>query len=357
VSRVIAMYLPQFHPIPENDAWHGIGFTEWTNVTRVRPLFRGHYQPHLPADLGFYDLRLPETRRAQAALARQYGISAFCYYHYWFSGKVLLERPLQEVLASGEPDFPFLVCWANGSWTRTWNIHDNGVLLEQRYSAEDDREHIRWLMPYLRDPRYVTVRGRPVVIVYRAGLLPDPRETAAIWNEEAKRAGLPGLYLMRFESNFKGETGDPTEFGFDAAAEFQPYIDLAGKPDPQWAGPLRRFTGAFGRHHIRDYRVLVKNSLARKSASYKRYPCVTPSWDNSARRAAHSARIWRHSTPDVYREWLQETLRRFVPFGQDEDFVIINAWNEWAEGNHLEPDLKWGRAYLEATQAAIAGAR
>lgn len=357
VARLLALYLPQYHPIPENDAWWGKGFTEWTNVARARPQFPGHYQPHLPGELGFYDLRAPETRAAQAKLAREYGISGFCYYHYWFHGKLLLERPLKEVLESGEPDFPFCMCWANENWTRTWSGGEDQLLMRQRYSEADHVEHIRWLVPYMKDRRYIKVQDRPVFLVYRASQIDRLREATDTWRSTARQAGLPGLYLIRFESNHAGEAGDPTELGFDAAAEFQPRT--SGPLLPRWLpGPLRRIApGMYRRNHVRDYRSLVEGALARPRVSYKRYPCVTPGWDNSARRQAQAARIWVRSTPAAYERWLRTTLDRFRTLGVDEDFVFVNAWNEWAEGNHLEPDQKWGRAYLEATRRAVQSAR
>jgi lipopolysaccharide biosynthesis protein len=356
MPRLLAIYLPQFHPIPENDEWWGKGFTEWTNVTKARPLFRGHYQPRLPGELGFYDLRLPETRAAQADLARTHGIYGFIYYHYWFSGRLLLERPMREVLESGKPDFPFCICWANHNWNRTWTGETEEVLLEQRYSPEDDREHIRWLLPYLKDRRYVTVQGKPVVFIYRAELIGHLAETARIWREEAAAAGLPGLYLSWMESNHPRSTQDLTLSGLDAATEFQPRTGIAGAPMPVFLrGSLRALAPkAFQKHNVRKYSRLVSGALTRPSATYKRFPCVMPGWDNSPRRAPRlRANIWIDSTPELYERWLRGTLNRFRPFGPDEDFVILNAWNEWAEGNYLEPDQRWGRSYLEATRRAL----
>ena len=225
--RLIAFYLPQFHPIPENDQWWGPGFTEWTNVTRARPLFRGHQQPHLPSDLGFYDLRLPEARQAQADLAREYGISGFCYYHYWFSGRRLLERPFNEVLASREPDFPFCLCWANERWTRTWDGGEHCVLMDQTYSAEDDLAHIRWLCEAFRDPRYIRVEGRPLFLVYRLGTSQTPCGRHRSVREEALRQGLDDLFLCRVESHQDNRV-DPHLMGFDAAVEFVPEVSLLG---------------------------------------------------------------------------------------------------------------------------------
>lgn len=357
MARVLAFYLPQYHPIPENDAWWGKGFTEWTNVARARPLLRDHYQPHVPGELGYYDLRLPEVRIAQAALAREHGLFGFCYYHYWFNGKLLLERPLREVLETGTPDFPFCMCWANENWTRTWSGGADQILMQQRYSEEDHVNHVRWLAPYFKDPRYVKVRGLPVFLFYRAGQIDDGRAATEIWRREALRAGLPGLYLVRVESGHVGEQDvDPAGAGFDAAVEFQPRYGNSGPLKPMWLrGRLRALApGVYRRHHIREYARLVKGALARKPPPYKRFPCVTPGWDNSPRRPSREARIWLRSTPELYEHWLRETLCRFKPLGDDEDFVFVNAWNEWAEGNHLEPDQKWGRAYLEATRRAIA---
>jgi lipopolysaccharide biosynthesis protein len=349
------MYLPQFHPIPENDAWWGRGFTEWANVTKARPLFPDHYQPHLPSDLGFYDLRLPESREAQAALAKEHGISAFCYYHYWFNGKQLLERPFYDVLRSGQPSLPFCLCWANENWTRVWNGEDRDVLIEQRYSEDDDRAHIRALIEAFRDERYVRVAGKPVFLVYRVGRLPHPQRTAEVWRDEAVKAGLGDLYLVKVES-LSNDTATPASIGFDAAMEFQPAWGNIGWPRHRTrlgaiGSRLGLFSSAFQQHKIYDYEEVVDRMLARPTPPYLRFPCVTPMWDNSSRRTA-GATILRGSTPALYERWLRAVLDRFQPPSADEDFVFINAWNEWAEGNHLEPDLKWGTAYLEATRSA-----
>ena len=228
-AQLIAFYLPQFHPIPENDEWWGAGFTDWTNVAKARPLFRGHYQPHVPAELGYYDLRDADVRERQAELARAHGIAAFCYYHYWFGGRRLLRQPLDEVLASGRPDFPFCLCWANENWTRVWDGLSDNVLIGQTYSEDDDLQHIRWLARVFEDERYLRVDGKPLFAVYRARELPDPRATAQLWREEARRLGVGEIFLARVES-FHDEHDDPTEIGFDAAIEFQP--DMTNLPTP-----------------------------------------------------------------------------------------------------------------------------
>jgi len=236
-ARLIAFYLPQYHPIPENDCWWGKGFTEWTNVTKAQPLFAGHYQPHLPADLGFYDLRLPEARQAQVDLAREYGIYGFCYYHYWFNGRRLLERPLAEVLSSGEPDFPFCLCWANESWTKRWDGVEGTVLMEQRYTVEDDRAHLCWLAGVFRDQRYIRVGGKPLLLVYRATKMVNPLRTTSIWREEARKLGIGELYLCRVEC-FGNERVDPTTIGFDAGVEFQPdwlYLGTPLRQETRWS--------------------------------------------------------------------------------------------------------------------------
>jgi lipopolysaccharide biosynthesis protein len=355
-TPLIAFYLPQFHPIPENDAWWGKGFTEWTNVAKARPLFKGHYQPHLPTDLGFYDLRLPEAREAQAALARGYGIHGFCYYHYWFNGRQVLERPFQEVLSSGKPDFPFCLCWANENWTRRWDGLDQEILLKQQYSTEDDRRHIQALAPALRDARCIRVHGRPVFMVYRASRLPDPLRTTTVWREEAKRMGIGELHLCNVES-FHSEQGIALKFGFDAAVEFAPDWTCLGRPlgrkficrvaaklgltakDSLWNG-------------VFEYHQTVQNMLAKTVSDYVRYPCVTPSWDNTARRSK-GATVLQGACPEAYERWLCEVLHRVKARGAQEPLVFINAWNEWGEGNHLEPCSRWGRGFLEATLRAL----
>jgi len=359
--RPIAFYLPQFHPIPENDSWWGDGFTDWTNVSRARPLFSRHYQPHVPADLGFYDLRLPEARQAQADLAREYGIYGFCYYTYWFNGKRLLSRPFDEVLASGEPDFPFCLCWANENWTRVWDGLEKDILIEQSYSEEDDRQHIRWLANAFRDKRYIKVGDRPLFLVYRARSIPDPVKTTSIWRDEARKLGFKELYLCRVES-FAEERETPACLGFDASVEFQPdWSSFPTLTKPLRRGkvwqPLTRWglsSKAYQQNDVYSYKLMANLMRRRDVPPYKRFPCVTPGWDNTPRRK-RGAIILRESTPTLYRHWLQATLARFEPYGPGENLVFINAWNEWGEGNHLEPDRRWGRAYLEATHRALRG--
>lgn len=354
--RSIAFYLPQYHPTPENDEWWGRGFTEWTNVSKARAEFAGHYQPHLPADLGYYDLRLPEVREAQASLAREYGIHGFCYYHYWFNGRRILERPFNEVLESGSPDFPFCLCWANENWTRTWDGGEHHVLLGQNYSHEDDRAHIRSLIPAFRDPRYIKVDGRPLFLVYRTELLPNPAKTAEIWREECRLAGLGEIYLARVE-NFERLIA-PAAIGFDAAIEFAP--DTTSGSVGLMRGGVHRFLANVGllpnifkHERIINYQSVAKAMAARTLNSYPRFRCVTPMWDNSARRGLR-ATVYTGSHPRLYEQWLTSVVRstRKERAG-DEKLVFINAWNEWGEGCHLEPDLRWGRAYLEATRRAL----
>ncbi len=359
--KAIAFHLPQFHPIPENDLWWGKGFTEWTNVVKAKPLFKGHHQPHLPADLGFYDLRLPEAREAQAALAREYGIHGFCYYHYWFNGHRLLERPVNEIVASGKPDFPFCLCWANENWTRAWDGGERQILMEQAYSDEDDVKHIRALLPIFADRRYIRVDGKPVFLVYRVNHLPNPARTMETWRREAIKAGIPGLFLLRVES-FVDEDGDPRQLGFDAALEFQPRWKLLyGMRHfrSRWSRwrRLPPFRHRFNHHSIWEYDRLAEQAIAMGLPPYPFIRCVCPGWDNSARRQGGGATIFRQSSPATYEKWLSAVVRQAIdhPLGGDyhQNFVFINAWNEWAEGNHLEPCQKWQRAYLEATREAL----
>lgn len=357
---LIAMHLPQFHPIPENDQWWGKGFTEWTNVTKAKPQFKGHYQPHLPSDLGFYDLRLPEARAAQAELAKRYGIGGFCYYHYWFNGHRLMNLPVDEILNSGAPDFPFSLCWANENWTRAWNGKSGHVLLEQRYTKEDDIRHIEHLLQYFADPRYIRIRGRPLFIFYRTEHLPDPRRTFDLWRERAIKAGIGDLYLARFEASGYKSAGDPRALGLDVSIEFAPdWRRLGGSyhvtRKARLAISLGLLPKAYRKHNIVDYSRVVDLAIAKPTPDYPFIRCVSPGFDNTARRAEGGAQIFRDSTPEEYERWLDAMLRWTDEHDvSTQRVVFINAWNEWAEGNHLEPDSRFGHAYLAATHKALA---
>ncbi len=341
IPKALAFYLPQFHPIPENDEWWGPGFTEWTNVNRARPLYPGHYQPHVPADLGYYDLRLPEVRQAQADLASSHGVSGFVYYHYWFNGKRLLERPFDEVLASGSPDFPFALCWANEEWTRNWDASTGRVLMPQEFSDADDLAHIRWLATAFADDRYITIDGRPLMLVYRPQQLPDPKRTFDIWRKEAQALGFPDLYLCWVESHGP-PLGGPAAFGLDASVGFMPF---SGE---RLFEPLEGTRG----HRILDYRSAYLAELDKGDVPYKRFPSVMVGWDNTARRP-FGATIFEGATPEAYEDWLRLAVDSTSEVRPEENYLFIVAWNEWAEGNHLEPDQRYGRAFLEATRAVL----
>jgi lipopolysaccharide biosynthesis protein len=356
--RSIAFYLPQFHPIPENDAWWGAGFTEWRNVVKGRPGFRGHYQPHLPGELGFYDLRLPEIRDQQACLAQAYGIDAFCYYHYWFHGRQLLDRPFREVLASGEPDHPFCLCWANESWSRAWDGRRGELLIEQRYSEADDRRHAEWLCQAFADSRYVRVDGKPLLLIYHASSLPDARRSTDILRRVAADNGIGDVFLCCVESS-RPEHRDPSPLGFDGAVEFQPDWS-AVRSGPVWTSVkvVRRLglTVPVPAREVHDYRSFVEWMEEKKAPSYLRFPCVTPQWDNTARRPHKEAFVLRDATPDLYRRWVTHTVEGLRSRPEQHRLLFVNAWNEWAEGCHLEPCERWGRAYLEAHRQGVGAA-
>jgi glycosyltransferase involved in cell wall biosynthesis len=342
--RLIAFYLPQYHPIPQNDEWWGAGFTEWTNVTRATPQFSGHYQPRLPSELGFYDLRLPEIRTAQAELARAHGIHGFCYYHYWFGGKRLLGRPFEEVLRSGEPDLPFCLCWANEPWSRRWDGLSQDVLQAQSYTEADDLDHIRWLLEALADPRAITVEAKPLLLVYQARDLPRPAQTVDTWRKEVEAAGLPGLYLVAVETGWDAGW-DATQVGFDAKVLFQPQFSILREtPRLELDGPSTL--------SVHEYDRAWPALAGAERVAYRRYDTVFPSWDNTARRG-EEATVVHGSTPEAYEEWLRSTIEKARVQEPEHRIVFINAWNEWAEGAYLEPDLRFGRAYLEATRRAL----
>jgi GT2 family glycosyltransferase len=349
--RAIAFYLPQFHRIRENDEWWGEGFTEWTSVRSGRPQFENHYQPHVPSALGYYDLGSAEAFQKQANLARSYGLHGFCFYYYWFGGKVLLDLPLRHLLDRGPSGFPFCICWANENWTRRWDGKDRDILLSQKHSPEDDVAFLRHIEPILLSKNYIRVDGKPVLLVYRASLLPDAAATAERWRSCFRERGHGELHLVMVRSFTEMR---PHLHGFDALAQFPPHT--AATPITR----LIRERNKTYKGHVYDYSELKRKFTAElqiASSKPKLYAGVMPSWDNTARHGAR-ATVWLDSSPELYREWLSaaaEYARRFP--GPDDRLLFINAWNEWAEGCHLEPDEKYGFAWLNATAAALDPAR
>jgi lipopolysaccharide biosynthesis protein len=350
-ARLIAFYLPQFHPIPENDAWWGKGFTEWLNVAKATQLFPGHYQPHIPADLGFYDLRLPETRIAQAEMAREYGIEGFCYYHYWFAGKRLLERPFNEVLRSGKPNFPFCLCWANESWTGVWHGSPDRILIEQTYPGpDDDAAHFHALLQAFCDDRYITVDDKPLFMVYAPHELPHAKRTTDLWRELALKSGLKGLYLVGIQN----EPWIPGEHGFDGAS-----VRNLGRVRNSGRGILWQLKKAYRKNRgfpelIYSYKNAIPHLLLPESSKLNVYPAVIPNWDNTP-RVGLNGWILHGSTPELFEQHLRSCIQQIHSKPSEHRIIFVKSWNEWAEGNHLEPDLVFGRGYLEVVRKEIFG--
>ncbi len=359
-ARVLAYYLPQFHPIPENDEWWGKGFTEWTNVGKAKPLFPGHYQPHVPADLGYYDLRVPETREAQAQMAREAGIEGFVYWHYWFgNGKRLLERPFNEVLASGKPDFPFALAWANETWSGSFHgLKEGNVLIEQTYPGDADYiAHFNAVLPALKDKRYITCNGKPIFFIYKPNQHPEMKHFIALWQKLAKENGLSGIYFIAHQSSCYGATRENdklnefSNMGFDC-------VNI-----------VNTFRGTI--HNIK-YRIIRKLFFKIlhvlpdiKPYEYSQMECeiddnehimptIYPNWDHSP-RAGKKSLIICESTPDLFRQFLHKKLELIKDKTFEHRFLMIKSWNEWAEGNYMEPDLKYGHAYLDVLKSEILG--
>ncbi len=346
--KPIAIYLPQFHPFEENNTWWGKGFTEWTNVTKATPFFKDHYQPHLPADLGLYDLRVEQTRIEQAAMAKAYGIYGFCYYHYWFSGTRLMQEPIDAMLQSKKPDFPFMFCWANETWSRRWLGEEKEILIKQEYSEADDYAHAAWLCENVfNDSRCITIHNRPAFAIYRPHDLPDYKKTIAIIKEVARSKGL-------IEPFFIGSNSHTQQLdGFDQVLNFEPQLSLLPEAfnDAGTVSKLARNIKHKAWSHklkIYDY-AAVKDIMAARKFPYKNLPCVFVGWDNTARRGRNGIVI-TNQNKKVFKKSLQRAKEMVKHNDKDEQIVFINAWNEWAEGNHLEPCSKYGHQFLEAVK-------
>jgi lipopolysaccharide biosynthesis protein len=346
--KYIAYYLPQFHPIPENDEAWGAKFTEWTNVTKAIPRYAGHYQPRLPGELGFYDLRDADVIRRQAELAALGGVYGFCIHNYWFEGRRLLERPLEIILENPDIDLRFCLNWANEPWTRRWDGGTGDVIAEQNHSLDDDRNYIRSIVPALSDERYIRIDGRPLLMVYRPALFPDFRATIDVWREYLVSAGLGNPYIVTpqaFDDN------DPTKWGADAAAGFPPHNGGWDLPRVRHRLHLfdRKFTG-----QAASYDRLAQTAIGNKPDTFRLFPGVCPQWDNEARRPGYSYSFFG-STPAKYGAWLKAAsdYAGQAP-NPEERIVFINAWNEWGEGAYLEPDRHYGYAYLAETARALA---
>lgn len=350
-TRLIALYLPQFHPVPENDRWWGKGFTEWTNTARAKPLFRGHYQPHVPADLGFYDLRLPEARAAQAEMAQNYGVHGFCYYHYWFAGRRILERPFQEVLASGAPSFPFCLCWANETWSGIWHGAADKILIEQTYPGEaDHREHFEALLPAFADPRHIRVSGKPLFLIYKPQQIPDVQQTMMLWRCMAEKAGLGGLHLVGLSSD---PTWDPTRYGCDTKIHLPLILTRSWVSRRQ---PLRWLRNQYairrGWPSITSYAKLTADHAASSAIAGPHYPGLVHAWDNTPRSGGNGV-LLSGTSPEAFRPVLRTALDRIAARPPEERLIFLKSWNEWTEGNHLEPDLRDEHGYLRVIQEEV----
>jgi hypothetical protein len=343
--RVIANYLPQFHPIPENDEWWGPGFTEWTNVARARPLFRGHQQPNLPGELGFYDLRLPEIREQQANLAREHGVHAFCYWHYWFGdGRRILDRPFAEILATGEPDFPFCLGWANADWTGRWYGAPDRILMKQRYPGDADSEaHFRAVEPAFHDPRYVRVDGKPLFYIFRSDQVPDMQRFTDQWRDLAARSGLPGLHLVGEIRPNEMAGWSPVAHGLDASAGTTLRVFFGART-------ITRRVARRVLHPDRiDYRRGYREYPHLHHGGEPSYPYVIPNFDNTP-RSGRVGVVLLKPDPMLFEEQLRIAFRLAKTEQAPEPIVFLRSWNEWAEGNYVEPDRRHGRAFLEAVQ-------
>ncbi len=351
-ARIIAFYLPQYHPIPENDAWWGKGFTEWTNVGKAKPLYRGHYQPRVPADLGYYDLRVPETRQAQADMARSYGVEGFMYWHYWFGGgKRLLERPFNEVLASGEPDFPFALAWANETWKGfAHGLANRNTLIEQRYLGEQDYiDHFHAVLPAFRDRRYITVDGKPLFMVYKPLQHPDMQAFVELWQRLARENGLPGIYFVG-----QAEVGQEQKIlrlGMDAACIFRMMECVNRRPFLKQA-VQRIKINLFKHPRVFRYAEAARWFVGPEDTRDDIIPTIYSGWDHTPRSGCEGT-VFSHYTPDVFERHVKQVLRAVENKPASLKIVFVKSWNEWGEGNYMEPDRRYGLQFLERLKKCV----
>ena len=378
-ARVIAYYLPQFHPIPENDKFWGKGFTEWTNVAKAKPLFKGHYQPRIPADLGFYDLRLPEVREQQAQMARKVGIEGFCYWHYWFgNGKRLLQRPFNEVLQSGKPDFPFCLAWANHSWkTTTWeNGGKDRMIVKQRYLGEEDYTmHFQEVLPAFRDKRYITIEGKPLFAIFDPYNFQDVSSFIKTWQRLAKGNGLKGIYfiamsnststlqrnadgtLKRVAPNLQSSErvyNDLLNLGFNGINSFgksRAEMLYMGKYMRAVKKLLHQYLPFLPTHCI-NYEKITQHFFAPEDNWQNVYPSIFPQWDRTP-RAGNSEGVYINATPTGFKKHIQDALNIIKNKDVEHQILFLRSWNEWGEGNYVEPDLKYGHGFLDAIKETI----
>jgi hypothetical protein len=346
MKRPIAFYLPQFHPIPENDEWWGKGFTEWRNVARGKPQFEGHIQPNSPGELGHYDLRVPEVQRQQVDLAKEYGIHGFCFYYYWFEGKRLLELPLNRFIQDSSIDFPFCICWANETWSRRWDGSESEILIEQVYHTKYAKQLFDDFAVYLDDPRYIEIDGKKLLLIYRPDHIPNVTNYIKIWRELAAARGW--TLLVTACLTFGG--GDPTRLGFDAGVQFPPHGVIADEGVPGIAA------NADFKGKLYSYPSVVAGQITDPAPSFPLFRGVMPSWDNTARRL-ENAYVYANHSPELFSIWLNDAFTKTYNDTDGNSYVFINAWNEWAEGAYLEPDLHHGRARLEAVRHAVNSSR
>ena len=342
--RAIAFYLPQFYPTPENDEWWEPGFTEWTNVARSKPLFKGHYQPRIPGELGFYDLRLPETREKQAQLAREAGIEGFCYWHYWFAGRRLLDRVFSEVVSSGKPDYPFCLCWANHSWyQKTWVPGKaDKLLIEQTYPGEEDYvAHFNAMLPAFKDNRYMKIDGKLIFGIFNSDCIPSFPLMKQIWNDLAIKNGLEGFWffgLVQAEDRVLGAA----DKGYDALI----YENMSNVYDNHWPTWQKKIAYKLHISLALPYKEYVDASIAFYRSHSEYIPCVMPNFDHSP-RSSYRGRILTNDSPEQWARLCHEVVT--MQQKRNNPIIFIKAWNEWGEGNYLEPDTKFGRSYIDMT--------